>query len=194
MRYSLVEVITGALSLGVFLRFGFTWGYFFFFVLLAAPLIAITFIDLGHRIIPDSLSLTGIVSGIAANVVLTPSPIWESALFSFKGILAGGGTLFLISVLYEKLRHQEGIGGGDVKLAAMLGAFFGWKGVFVVLLLSSFLGSVIGLGLMVFSKKNLKLEIPYGPFLSAAALVYLFYGPEIIDFYIEFSSRMLIQR
>lgn len=185
IRYPLVELLTGLLSLAVWVKFQAPLPYFFYFVLLTAPLIAITFIDLEHKIIPDVFSLSGIFSGILANLFLAPMPILESLLFSFYGILAGGGALFLVSWVYEKLRHQEGIGGGDIKLAAMLGAFFGWKAIFFILFLSSLLGSVVGVVLVVIFRRDLKFAVPFGPFLAAAAMLYLFYGPQIIAIYLK---------
>jgi len=112
-------------------------------------------------------------------------------LHSLSGILAGGGTLFLVSWAYEKIRHQEGIGGGDIKLAAMLGAFFGWKGIFLVLFFSSLLGSIVGILLVIYFKfhkgrghKGLQAAIPFGPFLAGGALLHLFYGREILQWYL----------
>lgn len=189
-RYPFVELITGLFSFFVYLKFGAHLSYFFYFIFLAAPLIALTFIDLDHQIIPDVISLSGIITGIIANLFISPEPIIPTLLQSLTGILAGGGSLFLISWIYEKLRHQEGIGGGDVKLAAMLGAFFGWKGVFLILLLSSFLGSVIGIFLVLFYRKGLQLAIPYGPFLATGALLYLFFGQEIVQWYLSFTSHL----
>ncbi len=184
LRYPAVELTTALLSLAVYAKFGFGLAYLFYFVLLAAPLVAITFIDLEHRIIPDLFSLPGIISGLAATLLLMGLPPKEALIRSLGGIAAGGGSLFVVSWIYERLRHQEGIGMGDVKLAAMLGAFFGWKEVFIILLLSSLLGSVVGLILMVVFRKGLKMAIPYGPFLSWAALINLFFGHAIVRWYL----------
>jgi leader peptidase (prepilin peptidase)/N-methyltransferase len=189
-RYPLVEGLTALFSLFVYLKFGGGLPYLFYFVLLAAPLIAITFIDLEHKIIPDILSLPGIAAGILATLLLSDLPIIEAALRALIGLLAGGGTLFLVSWFYEKIRHQEGIGGGDIKLAAMLGAFFGWKGIFAVLLFSSLLGSLTGVVLMVVFRKGLKFAIPYGPFLAAGALLYLFYGETLITGYLRLTHHL----
>jgi leader peptidase (prepilin peptidase)/N-methyltransferase len=109
---------------------------------------------------------------------------------SMWGILAGGGVLFSISWVYEKLRGREGIGGGDVKLAAMLGAFFGWKGIFVILLLASLLGSVVGLLLLGLRRGNAQAAIPFGPFLAAGALLHLFAGNEIVRWYLSLTSKL----
>jgi len=189
-RYPLVEALTAVLSVLVYVKFGLTWAYVFYFLLLAAPLVAVTFIDLAHKIIPDTITLPGIVAGLAATVVLSGLPLVGALSQSFLGILAGGGTLFAISWLYEKLRHQEGIGGGDVKLAAMLGAFFGWKAVFVILFLASLLGSVVGLLLLAARSKKSQSSIPFGPFLSAGALLYLFVGKQLIHWYLSATYKL----
>lgn len=189
LQYPLVEALTALFSLLVYLKFREPLPYLFYFVFLTAPLIAMTFIDLEHRIIPDLLSLTGIVSGIVASLFLIQLPLIEILLHSLGGIIAGGGTLFLINLIYEKIRHHEGIGGGDVKLAAMIGAFFGWKGIFLILLLSSLFGSFIGLILMIFFHKGGKVAIPYGPFLAAGTLLYLFCGPQLLEWYLGLMQR-----
>ncbi|HEX5036210.1 MAG TPA: prepilin peptidase [bacterium] len=190
LRYPLVESLTAALSLGVALKFGPTWAYVFYFLLLAAPLVAVTFIDLGHKIIPDIITLPGIAAGVGATLVLSGLPPVAALSQSVLGLLAGGGTLFAISWLYEKLRRQEGIGGGDVKLAAMLGAFFGWKAVFVILFLASLLGSVVGIALVAARPKKSQPAIPFGPFLSAAALIYLFVGKQLIHWYLTVTGKL----
>lgn len=188
--YPLVEIITGLLSLILFLKFGLSLSYLFYFLFLTAPLVAITFIDLEHRIIPDVLSLSGIGTGIIVHLFLSNIPLIEALAQSLVGILAGGGTLFFVSWAYEKLRKQEGIGGGDIKLAAMLGAYFGWQAVFFILLLSSLLGSIVGIILIVFFRKGLKVAIPFGPFLAGGALIFLFFGPQILHWYLQNMIRL----
>lgn len=187
-RYPLVEVLSGLLSVLLFHKFGMGAAYPFYFLLLAAPLLVVTFIDLEHRIIPDVISISGIGAGILSQLFFGQGPILHSLLESVLGILVGGGALFLVSWIYEKLRHQEGIGGGDIKLVAMLGAFFGWKGIFPILLFASILGSLTGIAMMPICRKGLKLAIPFGPFLAAGALVYLFYGQELIQWYLHATS------
>lgn len=189
-RYPLVELLSGALSYLVFLKFGAGLPYLFYFVLLAAPLVVITLIDLEHLIIPDLLSLPGIGVGLLSSLFLSEGPLLESLIDSVLGLLSGGLALFLVSWVYEKLRRQEGIGGGDIKLAAMLGAFFGWKGVVLILFFSSLLGSLTGLFLILVYRKGLKTVIPYGPFLSAGALFYLFLGPELVSWYLGLTQKL----
>ncbi len=191
LRYPLVELLTGLLSLATVFKFGWGASYFLYFILFVTPMIAITFIDLDHQIIPDVFSITGIFSGILVVFFTTGGVWWEKLLFSGKGILLGGGALLAVSMIYEKLRKQEGIGGGDIKLAAMFGAFFGWKGVLMILFLSSFLGSLVGVVLMLVYRQGLKLAIPFGPFLATAALIHLFFGNQILQWYL---NRILLKQ
>ena len=176
--YPAVEVLTGALALALFLRLGPTLafaGYFAF----AAALVTITFIDLDHQIIPDVISLPGIVVGLAFSLVSPLVTPRDAAL----GVLAGGGTLLAVAWLYKTFRGQEGMGGGDVKLLAMIGAFLGWQSIFVTLFVGSVIGSIIGVALMLYRRADTKLAIPFGPFLAGGALVYLFWGARILAFY-----------
>ena len=176
--YPAVEVLTGALAVALFLRLGPTLafaGYFAF----AAALVVITFIDLDYQIIPDVISLPGIVVGLAFSLA---SPL-VTPLDAALGVLVGGGTLLAVAWLYKTFRGQEGMGGGDVKLLAMIGAFLGWQSIFVTLFVGSVIGSIIGVGLMLYQRADTKLAIPFGPFLAGGALVYLFWGDRILAFY-----------
>jgi leader peptidase (prepilin peptidase)/N-methyltransferase len=150
-------------------------GYFVF----AAALVTVTFIDLDHRIIPDVISLPGIVIGLAVSFV---SPL-VTPLDSLLGVVVGGGILLAIAYAYQAIRGQEGMGGGDVKLLAMIGAFLGWQSVFVTFMLASLIGSVIGIALMLYQRADTKLAIPFGPFLAGGALISLFFGDRILAFY-----------
>lgn len=176
--YPAVEVLTGALAVALFLRLGPTLafaGYFAF----AAALVVITFIDLDHQIIPDVISLPGIVVGLAFSLV---SPL-VTPLDALLGVLAGGGVLLSVAWLYKTFRGQEGMGGGDIKLLAMIGAFLGWQSIFVTLFVGSVIGSIIGVVVMLYEGADTKLAIPFGPFLAGGALVYLFWGERILAFY-----------
>ena len=187
-QYPLVELVTGLLSFLTFLKFGSLTASLLYFLLLVCPLIAITFIDFHHKIIPDVISLSGIPVGLIVSLLVFGIS-WKTLNYSLLGILTGGGALFLVSWIYEKTRKREGLGMGDVKLTAMLGAFFGWKGVFFVLLMSSMIGSIVGLVLILIYRKGLQYAIPFGPFLAAAALLYLYFGPELITFYLSLTQR-----
>ena len=179
IQYPLVEGITALSSLLLFIRFGPSWSYLFFLAFVAA-LTAITVIDLYHQIIPDVISLPGIGVGLLASFVL-PQLTFLNSIF---GTLLGGGSLFLVASGYQWLFKREGMGGGDVKLLAMIGAFLGWKAVILTILLSSLIGSIIGIAVMVIKGKDFKYAIPFGPFLSLGAVISLFYGEGIIGWYL----------
>ena len=204
VQYPLVEGVTALLSLLLFMRFGPSLQYVIYFAF-AAALVVITVIDLYHQIIPNVISLPGIAAGLLASWFL-PNPalldgLLRGLLFqagrigvnlsnhaafvdSLLGILLGGGSLLLVIHLYYWLRKAEGMGGGDVKLLAMVGAFLGWKAVVVTIIFSSFIGSIVGVVLMVRKGKDLKYAIPYGPFLSLGAVIALFYGEGLIVWYL----------
>ena len=170
-RYPLVELITAVLALLLFLKFGLTLNFLIFFIF-TAVLIVITFIDLDHQIIPDILTLPGIPIFCLAAIFLLKIP-WLEALL---GLLIGGGIFFTIAFVYELISKREGMGGGDIKLLAMIGGFFGWKSLIFVLLFSSFSGAIIGITAMLIKKQDMKYAVPFGPFLAAAAVAYLFWG------------------
>ncbi|PIR25386.1 MAG: prepilin peptidase [Deltaproteobacteria bacterium CG_4_10_14_0_2_um_filter_43_8] len=187
LRYPLVELISLLLALLTWHLAASPLHFLLYFCFFVAPLIAITFIDLEHFIIPDVFSLPGIAAGIIITQILSaPGTHFAQLISSGLGILIGAGFLFLIAFLYEKIKKQEGLGGGDIKLAAMFGAFFGWKGVLFILLFSSIIGSIVGIFIMIVQRKNMKLALPFGPFLSAAALFYLYFGREILHWYLGF--------
>lgn len=174
-RYPLVELMTAVLSLLLFLKFGLSLNYLAFFIF-TAVLIVITFIDLDHQIIPDILTLPGIPLFFLAAIFVIKVP-WLEALL---GLLIGGGVLFAIALVYELITKREGMGGGDIKLLAMIGGFFGWKSLIFVLLFSSFTGAVIGIAAMMIKKQDMKYAVPFGPFLSAAAVAYIFWGDALM--------------
>lgn len=179
-QYPVVEFINGLLTLFLLLRFGPTLQFLALFLFVCA-LVTITFIDLEHQIIPDSISLPGIIVGLLFSFFL-PNPGWLSSII---GIAVGGGSLLLVACAYHALTGNEGMGGGDIKLLAMMGAFCGWKAVPFIIFVSSLTGSVIGVTLMLVRKKDSKLAIPFGPFLALGAVVYLFFGEELISWYLE---------
>jgi len=180
LRYPAVEVLSGLLALALWHRFGlspelFVYAYF------SATLLVVAFIDFEHQIIPDTLSLPGIVLGFAASFILPETAWYESLL----GILVGGGALYLVALAYYLLAGREGMGGGDVKLLAMIGAFLGWRAVPLVIFLSAAAGSVAGVAMVLAQRKGIRhTPVPYGPFLSGAALLVLFYGNSLISWYV----------
>ncbi len=181
VRYAFIEALTGLVFVAVLYYFGLrppTVVYWLF----GASLIVVTFIDLDHQIIPDVISLPGIILGFLCSFFV-PWISWTDSLF---GILLGGGILFLIAWLYEIATKREGMGGGDIKLLAMLGAFLGWKAIFPIVFFASLTGTLVGVPVMIIGKTNSRLALPFGPFLTSAALVYLFWGADIIEWYLSF--------
>jgi leader peptidase (prepilin peptidase)/N-methyltransferase len=161
-----VEIISGFLACACYLRFGFGFQAFYFFVLLTALLIA-SFIDLNHRIIPDSISMGGAVLSFAvAGIFQWANKYWHiSFVESLMGLVVGGGFLWLIAWGYEKITGREGMGFGDVKLVALFGTVAGWQGTIASIFIASLLGSVVGLFLILVQNKNRRTAIPFGPFL-----------------------------
>jgi leader peptidase (prepilin peptidase)/N-methyltransferase len=175
LRYPFVEGLTAAATLLLFVKFGLTPAFFAVFVF-ACTLIVITFIDLDHQIIPHTITLSGIPLFSLLGVFGMGLPFADS----FLGIMIGAGTLYFVAVYYEALTGREGMGGGDVNLFAMLGAFLGWKALLPILLGSSLLGAAVGLTVMAIKGKDMKYAIPFGPFLCSAAFLYLFFGNDLL--------------
>ncbi len=178
LQYPMVELSMALFSAALVQQFGLsitTAGYFLF----CAALLVIIWIDVQHQIIPDIISLPGIIVGLLFSL-LSPALHWSDSLI---GILAGGGILYGIAMLYYLWRRVEGMGGGDIKLLAMIGAFLGWQALPFVILASSLSGTVIGLLAMIKQKKGGQTRIPFGPFLSLAALAYIFFRPQIFQLY-----------
>jgi leader peptidase (prepilin peptidase)/N-methyltransferase len=177
-HYPVVEAITGLCSLALFIRYGLSFQYLLFLLFISA-LVTIAFIDFHHKIIPDVLSLPGIIAGYATTFILGHIS-WLDSLF---GIIAGGGSLFIVAFIYAHLTGREGMGGGDIKLLAMIGAWIGWRPLPLVVLISSLTGAVVGAVSLLLAGKGLRAKIPFGPFLSLGALVYFFFGTELTNWY-----------
>lgn len=174
LQYPMVELCMALMSAAIVHRFGLTItaaGYFLF----CAALLVIIWIDLQHQIIPDVISLPGIVIGLIFSLV-SPALTWQDSLI---GLLLGGGVLYAIALFYFLWRKQEGMGGGDIKLLGMIGAFLGWQALPFVIFASSLSGSCIGILAMIKQGKGGKTRIPFGPFLSLAALAYLFFQEQV---------------
>lgn len=180
-RYPLVELLNAVLFVFVVWRFGFAWHTVIYGILCSA-LVVITFIDLDFQIIPDAITLPGILIGIVAGSLLMPDPFIRNSLLGFKasviGLLAGGGLFYAIAVL-----SRGGMGGGDIKMMAMVGALMGWKSVLLTIFLGSLTGAVFGIFLMISKGKGRKTKIPFGPFLALGTVITLFYGQEIFSWY-----------
>ena len=179
VRYLIIESLMGLLAFCVVLKFGVTFPGLIYFIFIAA-LIIITFIDIDHQIIPNEISLPGIAAGLVFSFFI-PSLTFINSLI---GVIVGGGSLWLVATLYLFITHREGMGFGDVKLLAMIGAFIGWKGVAVTIFSGSAIGTMVGIATMLINRKNLKMAIPFGPFLSIGAIIYLFFGEALINWYL----------
>lgn len=182
-RYPLVELLTAVFAWLLFRRYGMTPAYPVAFLFICV-LIVVTFIDLDHQIIPHILTL----GGIPAFAVLAVLFLGLTAVDAFLGIMIGAGSLYFVAVYYEALTGREGMGGGDVNLLAMLGAFLGWKSLLSILLVSSLLGAVVGAVLILGKGKDMRYAVPFGPFLCAAAVIYLFFGDSLSG--LLFSCRL----
>jgi leader peptidase (prepilin peptidase)/N-methyltransferase len=149
-----------------------------YFVFISS-LLVITFIDLDHRIIPDIITLPGIPIGLVASFAL-PTVSFKASIF---GLLIGGGSLWLVAWAYSLIAKRDGMGGGDIKLLAMIGTIIGWQGVIFTVFASSVIGSCVGISIMLIKGKNMKYAIPFGPFLSIGAIAYVFLGSQFITWY-----------
>ena len=178
VRYPLVELLGGLTALAAFLKFGLSPAAGIYFVFCAA-LEIVVFIDIDKRIIPDRITLPGIPVFFFASFWVPGTGAIAAAL----GILVGGGSLLLIAWLYAAVTGKEGMGGGDIKLLAMIGAFIGWRGILFTLFAASAIGTLIGIVAMIRSGKGMKLAIPFGPFLALGAVLYLFFGVPIFHWY-----------
>jgi leader peptidase (prepilin peptidase)/N-methyltransferase len=178
--YPLVEVTTAAI---------FAIGYWWYGptpllairLLFACAMIVLFMIDLEHRILPNRITIPGIVAGFVFSLFSEPG--WVSSLL---GIAVGGGSLLAVSEAYYRVRHEEGLGMGDVKMLAMIGAFLGWQLALLTLVLSSILGSVVGVSILILRKESLKYALPFGTFLAVAALVASLAGDALIAWYLGF--------
>lgn len=181
-RYPLVELLNASLYVGIVWRYGLGW-YSPVYFMLCSALIVITFIDIDSQIIPDRITLPGIPIGLIAGSFLLPDPFMRYTLLGYKasiiGFLTGGCLFYAIAVL-----SRGGMGGGDIKLMAMIGSFMGWKSVFLTTFLGSLSGAVFGTFIMLFKGKGRKTKVPFGPFLALGALVTLFYGQEFLNWYL----------
>ena len=178
IRYLSVEIMGGAFAMLSYLKFGISLEGLIYYAMVVSLLI-VTYIDLDYQIIPDVITLPGIPIGFLVSLALPALNYKESIL----GIVIGGGSLYLIAWSYHLLTKKEGMGGGDIKLLAMIGAVVGWKGVLFTIFVASVVGTVSGVLVMLRQKQDLKLAVPFGPFLSIGAISYIFFGSSLIPWY-----------
>jgi leader peptidase (prepilin peptidase) / N-methyltransferase len=180
MVYPFVEAITAAM-------FALAWWYYGPGPLLVSrlifgcALIVLFAIDLEHHLLPNVITLPGIVIGFLFSLITEPG--WAASLI---GIVVGGGVLWTVAEVYYRVRHEEGLGMGDVKMLAMVGAFLGWKLTLLTLMVGSLTGTVIGLSLIVAGKGSMKYALPFGCFLAVGAAISAVVGPQVLDWYLGF--------
>ncbi len=177
-RYPLIEAANAVGYVILVSHFGLEWRTAVYAALFSTLLVA-TAIDLSHQIIPDGITLPGIGIGLAWSALLavTAADPWRF-MDSLLGGLLGGGLFYLVAVV-----SRGGMGGGDIKLIAMIGTFLGWRNVLLTIFIAAASGSIVGLGLIAFKGVTRKYPVPFGPFLSLGALVALFWGPAITEWY-----------
>ena len=178
VRYPIIEAITAAMMAGAWWFYGPT-PLFFSRAIFGCALIVLFAIDLEHQLLPNAITLPGIVVGFAFSFVTDPG--WVASLI---GILVGGGVLYGVAETYYRVRHEEGLGMGDVKMLAMVGAFIGWKLAIVTLMMASLAGSIIGVVLIVTKRGGLKYALPFGTFLALGAAAAATVGPRVLDWYL----------
>ncbi len=183
LRYPLVELLTALTSAYVAWHFGFGWESTCALVI-TWSLIALTFIDLDHQLLPDSITLPLLWLGLLASL----HPVFADTRSSIIGAVAGYLSLWLVYQLFKIVTGKEGMGYGDFKLLGMLGAWLGWQALPVVILMSSLVGALVGIALILFKRHERANPIPFGPYLAAAGWITLLWGDEITSFYFRISG------
>lgn len=178
-RYPLVELLTGLLSMGVAMQYGYSILTLFSLVFVFA-LVALTFIDFDTQLLPDDITLPLLWLGLALNIKYGFTDLTSAVI----GAMAGYLVLWAVYWLFKLVTGKEGMGYGDFKLLAAIGAWFGWQLLPAVILLSSVVGSVIGIGLILLKGKTRQTAIPFGPFLALGGIAALFYGQTLAAYYL----------
>ena len=204
-RYPLIEALSGVISALLYLKYGLGLEWFIFLVF-SGSLVVLAFIDLDHRILPDPITLNGIWLGVIISVYLgRPSSLVSrivrligidvtnqrvvALIASLLGITMGGGLLWGVAEAYLRLRGIEGMGFGDVKMMAMVGAFLGAPLALLTIMIGSLLGSIVGLVFIRFTDKSRDYELPFGTFLSMAAIVAVLFGEDLVRLYVDHLIR-----
>lgn len=182
-QYFLIELLTPVITIVLYFFFGIS-PVFALATLFCYVLLVITVIDFQHQIIPNSISIPGIPLFLLTSPVLP----WTNLKNSLIGVVLGGGILYLIARAYYLVRKEEGMGGGDIKLLAMIGAFLGWKGALISLMVGAVAGTITGMAMILVRSKNLKYALPFGPFLSLGAFCALLWGDALIYWYIHLGT------
>jgi leader peptidase (prepilin peptidase) / N-methyltransferase len=183
LKYPFVELLTCILFIFATINFGLSYQTSAA-LLIVSSLIVITFIDLEHTIIPDNITMPVLWAGILANMYYQVFANVETAIL---GAVVGYISLWSFYWLFKLLTGKEGMGHGDFKLLAMLGAWLGWQAIPGIVILSSVIGAIIGIGMIIFMGRNKNIPIPFGPYLAIAGFIYLFYGNQINQAYLDFA-------
>jgi len=181
IQYPIVELLTGLIYLIIYLIYGLNIQTLVY-IILSSALIIIAFIDLNEQIVPDVISLPGIVIGFIISFFVSYISFINSAL----GVFVGGGIILVIGLTGSVIFKKEAMGGGDVKLAAMIGAFLGWRYIIISLFLGFFIGALAGIILILSKIKSREDAIPFGPFIVLGSFITLFWGEQIISWYLGF--------
>jgi len=183
LRYPFVELLTGILSAVVVYHFGWSWASFFG-VFLTWILVALSFIDFDHKLLPDDLVLPTLWLGLG----LSLWPVFANPKDALVGAIAGYLSFWIVFQIFLRLTGKEGMGHGDFKLMALLGAWFGWIYLPQIILISAVLGSIVGISTMILKKADGKLAIPFGPYIAIAGWVAMLWGDEINRSYLKFAG------
>jgi leader peptidase (prepilin peptidase) / N-methyltransferase len=177
--YPIIELVTGALFVGGYVLYGAT-PLGFVRITFGCAMIVLFVIDLRHRILPNIITVTGVPIGFALSLFLPPG--WRESLI---GLLLGGGVLFVIGEAYYRVRGIDGLGMGDVKMLAMIGAFLGWRLTLVTLIFASFTGALVGVAMLASGRGGMKAALPFGSFLAVGAVVAVVAGDPLFNWYVS---------
>ena len=178
LRYPSVELVFGVLYVLLWFKFEFSIP-FAVYAALTSTLLTVALIDYDHKIIPNIITLPGMIIGLGLSAWALPITLVDSLL----GLLLGGGLFYLIAFL-----TKGGMGGGDIKLIAMIGSFLGWPGALFTIFSGALLGSLVGIALMLLGRKGRKDKVPFGPFLSCGAILFILSGQDLIKWYLNLLS------
>ncbi len=183
MRYPLVEALNAALFVLIYLRTGMGW-HLPVYLAFASAMVVVTFIDLDHQIIPDEITVPGVIIAFLAGAFILPDPFDRMALLGWKhsliGAATGFGLFYFVAWAGSLIFKQDAMGGGDIKLMALVGALTGWRGVLLTTFIGSLTGSIIGISVMKARKHGPRMVLPFGPFLALGALVSILWGGELL--------------
>lgn len=191
-RYPFVEATTAVCFVSCFERFA-SWQDLLVGAVFCAAMIVLAMIDLEHYLLPDVITKTGLVAALVLQTALLRAPVrhqlsWTTPTDAWIGAVLGGVVLYALAWAWYRFKGVHGMGLGDVKMLAMIGAFLGWQGTLVTLFLASLSGSLVGAGLMLSGRLNLQSRLPFGVFLAGAAVISLFFGNDLLATYLGFSG------